>query len=133
MPLPSSLPATLAHLKQLLPPEVERVELPRALQSVAGLLRSRAQWVRDEARAVLVSMALELGPEYMPYICNVLRAALPDKGYTAHVIGFTVTAVLEAFQRVGDAAGRLDESLQLVLPLLEGDVFGEVGSGRRGG
>jgi hypothetical protein len=28
---------------QLLPPEVERIELPRAIQSVAGLLRSRAQ------------------------------------------------------------------------------------------
>jgi hypothetical protein len=56
--------------EQLLPAEVERRELPRALQSVANLLASRAQRVRDDARAVLLEMAVELGPPYMPYICQ---------------------------------------------------------------
>jgi hypothetical protein len=49
---------------------VERRELPRALQGVANLLASRAQRVRDDARAVLLDMAVELGPDYMPYICQ---------------------------------------------------------------
>lgn len=113
---------------QLLPPEVERIELPRAIQSVAGLLRSRAQGVRDDARAVLCDMALELGAPYIPYIANVLRAVLPDKGFTAHVIGFSLTAVLAALDKAGAVGpGGLDGSLELVLPLLEADLFGQVG------
>lgn len=74
-------PVALAMVKllKLLPPEAERVELPRALQGVCNLLRNRMQSVRDDARAVLVSMSAELGPSYVPYVCGVLRAALPDK------------------------------------------------------
>lgn len=86
----------LVRVLKLLPAESERLELPRALQGVCNLLRVRLQRVRDDARAVLVQMGAELGPAYMPYICNVLRSALPDRGFTAHVIGYTVHAVMEA-------------------------------------
>lgn len=86
----------LVKLLRLLPADVERTELPRALQGVCNLLTDRQQRVRDDARAVLVSVAKELGPAYMPYIVNVLRATLPDRGFTAHVIGYTLHAVLEA-------------------------------------
>eukprot|EP00879_Flechtneria_rotunda_P029016 GHRR01031270.1.p1 GENE.GHRR01031270.1~~GHRR01031270.1.p1 ORF type:complete len:207 (+),score=110.35 GHRR01031270.1:212-832(+) len=63
-------PVALALVKliKLLPPEVERVSLPRALTSIANLLRSRLQSSRDAARAVLIDMSLELGPEYLPTI-----------------------------------------------------------------
>ncbi|KIY92472.1 hypothetical protein MNEG_15491 [Monoraphidium neglectum] len=60
----------IVKLLKLLPAEVERRELPRALQGVANLLSSRAQRVRDDARAVLLDMAVELGPPYLPYICQ---------------------------------------------------------------
>ncbi|GFR52618.1 hypothetical protein Agub_g15134, partial [Astrephomene gubernaculifera] len=166
----------LVKLLKLLPPAAERAELPRALQGVANLLRSRIQRVRDDSRAVLVSMMAELGPRYLPYACHVLRASLPDRGFTAHVIGFTLHAVLEAVVKVahGESAaaaaaaavaepaegaaapsgydiekdedeeggggggervqeeeaegpvGVLDESLELCLPLVEADLFGEV-------
>lgn len=43
--------------------------------------------MRDDVRAVLVSVAVQLGPERMPYILHTLRSALPDRGYTSHVIG----------------------------------------------
>lgn len=69
-PAPHRPPWPLARRPQLLPPKVERRELPRALQGVANLLASRAQRVRDDARAVLLDMAVELGPDYMPYICQ---------------------------------------------------------------
>ena len=46
---------------------------------VCNLLKERRQMIRDDARAVLVSLATELGPRYMPYITSVLRASLPDK------------------------------------------------------
>ena len=38
---------------------------------------------------------------YVPYACHVLRAALPDKGFKAHVIGYTLHVVLEAVVKVG--------------------------------
>lgn len=64
---PLRLPCTLL---QLLPAEAERIELPRALQAVANLLRQRLQRVRDDARTVLVAMSIELGPPYVIYICK---------------------------------------------------------------
>lgn len=72
---------------------------------MANLLRARLQRIRDDARAVLVSMMAELGPRYVPYACHVLRASLPDKGFTAHVIGYTLHAVLEAVVQVGRGKG----------------------------
>lgn len=61
------------------------------------------------------------------FVCSVLRAVLPDKGFTAHVLGFTAAALLEAHVCAGVDAGQLDESLELLLPTLEGDLFGQVG------
>uniref|UniRef100_A0A7S3R808 U3 small nucleolar RNA-associated protein 20 domain-containing protein n=1 Tax=Dunaliella tertiolecta TaxID=3047 RepID=A0A7S3R808_DUNTE len=175
----------LVKLLRLLPSEVERTELPRALQGIANLLADRQQRVRDDARHVLVAVAKELGPAYLPYICNVLRAALPDKGFTAHVIGYTLHAVLDALvgklmttrksrhaaaaaaaaaaagqeaaaaaepeagaaaegneeleewaagpEEEGDggddggaASGALDDAVELALPIIENEIFGEV-------
>lgn len=45
-------------------------------------------------------------------------AACPAKGYTAHVLGYTVHAVVEAVVAVGEP-GCLDDSLLLILPLME--------------
>lgn len=55
---------------------------------------------RDDARAVLLSMAAELGPDYLPFVIDVLQSALPNRGYTAHVLGFTLHSVLAAVARV---------------------------------
>jgi hypothetical protein len=60
--------------------------------------------------------------------CSVLRAVLPDKGYTAHVLGFTAAALLQAHVAAGISPGQLDEALPLLLPTLEGDLFGSVSS-----
>ena len=49
---------------------------------------------------MLVAMARELGPTYLPFICEVLAAALPARGYTAHVLGHTVHAVVEGMHKV---------------------------------
>jgi hypothetical protein len=64
-----------------------------------------------------------------PLFCprSVLRACLPDKGFTAHVIGFTVTAVLDALASRCEVHGHLDGSVALILPLIENDLFGQVG------
>lgn len=59
--------------------------------------------------------------------CSVLRAALPDKGFTAHVIGYTAHAVLAALVAApGFTVGAIDNGVELMLPLLEADLFGQV-------
>ena len=55
---------------------------------------------RDDARSVLVTMTKELGREYLPFILDVLESALPPRGYMAHVLGFTLHAVLAALVEV---------------------------------
>ncbi|KAK9808411.1 hypothetical protein WJX73_001754 [Symbiochloris irregularis] len=95
---------------------------------VSNMLRSRLQRVRDDARSVLLSMAAELGPDYLAYVLDVLQSALPSRGYTAHVLGFTAHSVLAAMAKAhSDREGLLDECTPRVLAILEEQVFGLVG------
>ncbi|KAL4521880.1 hypothetical protein Ndes2526B_g01987 [Nannochloris sp. 'desiccata'] len=115
----------LVKVLKLLPSALMRSELPRTLQSVANLLKLRLQRLRDDARAVLVAMASDLGPEYLPFTLEVLRSALPDRGYTAHILGYTVHAVLEAVaSAAAQEPGSLDDCLPMILPVIEKDLFG---------
>jgi U3 small nucleolar RNA-associated protein 20 len=82
-------------LMRVLPTETEHWQLPKVLQTVANLLSSRMQSVRDDARSVLVKIVAELGPGYMQYVCDVLTLALPARGFTAHVLGYTLHACLQ--------------------------------------
>ena len=45
-------------------------------------------------------MVAELGALYLPFAAEVLQGALPARGYTAHVLGYTVHALLEALSQV---------------------------------
>jgi len=153
-------PVALGIVKvlKLLPDEVMRLELPRTLQKVGNLLKKRLQSTRDSARAVLVSVTTQLGPDYYPFLVEILVSACPAKGFTAHVLGYTLHATLAGLvknmtkNRIsnnsngggGDdgaigaddinmrtevvqwSPGALDDSLGLLLPLMEADVFGDV-------
>lgn len=55
---------------------------------------------RDDARNVLVAMMAELGAEYLYFAIQVLHNACPAKGYTAHVLGYTLHAILETISKV---------------------------------
>ena len=73
----------------------------QAVRSSYGALTCQLPaFLRDDARTVLVAMARELGPNYLPFICEVLAASLPARGYTAHVLGHTVHAVVEGMHKV---------------------------------
>ena len=50
---------------------------------------------------MLVTMTKELGPEYLPFVLDVLDSALPPRGYMAHVLGYTLHAVLAGLVQVG--------------------------------
>lgn len=45
-------------------------------------------------------MAVDLGAAYLPFVVQVLQSALPSRGYTAHVLGFTLHSVLDAVAQV---------------------------------
>ena len=92
----SPVALALVKLLRLLPPDVEKTELPRALRSICHLLKNRQQKVRDDIRAVLVVLAYELGPRYMPYMLQVLWSSLPNRGYTSHVVGYVAHAVIDS-------------------------------------
>jgi response regulator RpfG family c-di-GMP phosphodiesterase len=58
---------------------------------------------RDDARNVLVAMMAELGAQYLYFAIQVLHNACPAKGYTAHVLGYTLHAILETVSKVSYA------------------------------
>ncbi|KAL0018407.1 hypothetical protein WJX79_009395 [Trebouxia sp. C0005] len=120
-------PVALAMVKllKLLPQEAMTHHLPQALQGVAHLLRNRLQRIRDDARNVLVAMMAELGAEYLYFAIQVLHNACPAKGYTAHVLGYTLHAILETISK-GAAPGALDGYLDRILPVMEADLFGDI-------
>jgi len=110
----------LVKVLKLLPEARMRLELPRTLQLVANLLKLRLQRLRDDARAVLVDMSTELGPEYLPFTIEVLRSALPERGFTAHVLGYTLHAVLEGVApAAAEEPGSIDDCLPMILPIIE--------------
>ncbi|KAL0044331.1 hypothetical protein WJX82_000142 [Trebouxia sp. C0006] len=120
-------PVALAMVKllKLLPEEAMTHQLPQALQGVAHQLRNRLQRIRDDARNVLVAMMAELGAQYLYFAIQVLHNACPAKGYTAHVLGYTLHAILETVSK-GAAPGALDGYLDRILPVMEADLFGDI-------
>ena len=48
-------------------------------------------------------MMAELGAQYLYFAIQVLHNACPAKGYTAHVLGYTLHAILETVSKVSDA------------------------------
>ena len=45
-------------------------------------------------------MTVELGGSYLPFVLDVLQSALPQKGYMAPVLGYTLHAVLAGLVKV---------------------------------
>lgn len=123
----ASVALAIIKVLKMMPFSVLRQELPRTIQTVANLLRLRLQRLRDDARAVLVAMASDLGPDYLIYFVEVLSATLPNRGFTAHVLGYTVHAVLEAVsEKAAQYPGSLDDAVDILIPIIENDMFGDV-------
>lgn len=55
---------------------------------------------RDDARNVLVAMMAEIGVQYLYYAIQTLHNACPAKGYTAHVLGYTLHSILHVLAQV---------------------------------
>jgi len=48
-------------------------------------------------------MMAELGAQYLYFAIQVLHNACPAKGYTAHVLGYTLHAILDTISKVSYA------------------------------
>ena len=96
----------IAKLVKVLPASDVAAALPRALQSVAGLLRSRSQACRDDARRAFVQMVAALGPPYLPFALSVLASALPPRGIFGHVAAYTAHACLAALAEAARKRGK---------------------------
>lgn len=127
-------PVGLAVVKVLavLPLSDRTAALPGVLHTVANVLKSRHQGVRDEARKVFVAMVAELGAPYLRFGVEVLQGALPAKGYTAQVLGYTTHALLDALSH-GCAPGGFDDGLPVTLDVIEADLFGEAAEAKDAG
>ncbi|XP_057867600.2 uncharacterized protein LOC131074886 isoform X2 [Cryptomeria japonica] len=119
-----SVSLAAVKLLKLMPKGTMESELPRIIQQIANLLKSRADSVRDEARTALAACAKELGPQYLQLIIKALRTTL-KRGYELHVLGYTMNFILSKFQSSLDI-GDIDYCLQGLLEIAENDIMGEV-------
>lgn len=121
----------IVKLLKLLPRDAEAEELPKALSRVTQVLRSRSQHIRDDARRVFGQICGVLGPYYMPFVAQTLAQSLPAKGYTAHVLGHAVHTALDCSLKGAEGgfpgpSGCLDEAVEVLLPLIDAELFGDV-------
>lgn len=114
----------LVKVIRLLPKAIEAIELPKILQTISNILRSKDHDARSEARSTLVRMVVDLGEAYALPALKVLRTALQPKGYTAHVLSFTVHALLAGYGGMNKAVV-LDDAVEEVLAVIEMDIFSD--------
>jgi U3 small nucleolar RNA-associated protein 20 len=127
---PAAAAATVAVLR-LLPARDLEHDIHRVLGKMANCLRSRAQGVRDSARAALASASAGLGAAHLPSIVSLLTTRL-DRGFMVHVLGATLHSILDATIGVEDGADPedVDDALEEIVPVLDADVFGRAAQER---
>lgn len=100
------------------------------LLKLSGLLLHRVQHLRDEARTVFISVAEALGFNHLQSCLKSLISTLPQKGYTAHVLDFTLFSVLEKVTQGEVDSSEMDKVVEIVLPVLTISLFGEPAEAR---
>jgi U3 small nucleolar RNA-associated protein 20 len=133
---PAAAAATVAVLR-LLPARDLEYDISRVLGKMANCLRSRAQGVRDSARAALASASAGLGAAHLPSVVSLLTTRL-DRGFMVHVLGATLHSILDATIKTEHAEDvnpetdpeDVDDALEEIIPVLDADVFGRAAQER---
>ena len=132
---PAAAAATVAVLR-LLPARDLEYDISRVLGKMANCLRSRAQGVRDSARAALASASAGLGAAHLPSVVSLLTTRL-DRGFMVHVLGATLHSILDATIKTSPEGSRhetdpedVDDALEEIIPVLDADVFGRAAQER---
>ena len=115
-----------AKLVVLLPETITHMELPRLLTTVAQILRSRSQEIRDATRDTLVKISAILGSKYFLFVVKELSGAL-QRGYQLHILGYSLHALLQNFLPTTEV-GEIDNCVTKIVEILLNDIFGETGA-----
>lgn len=120
------VPIALAYCRLviLLPQDSRKIELPRLLTTLAHIMKSRNQEVRDTTRETLKKIAKMIGGSFFYFIVKELVGALQN-GYQQHILSYTIYSLIEAmideFQ-----ADDLTLCMDHIVPVLFNEIFGLV-------
>ena len=120
--------SAVVSLLRLLPEQDLDADIGRVLGKIANCLRSRAQGVRDSARAALAAAAKGLGCKTLPQVVQLLSNRL-DRGFMTHVLGATLFSLVDACVH-GAAPDDVETALDEIVPLLDADIFGRAAEER---
>ena len=120
--------SAVVSLLRLLPEQDLDADIGRVLGKIANCLRSRAQGVRDSARAALAAAAKGLGCKTLPQVVALLSNRL-DRGFMTHVLGATLFSLVDACVH-GAAPEDVETALDEIVPLLDADIFGRAAEER---
>ena len=120
--------AAVVSLLRLLPARDLETDIGRVLGKIANCLRSRAQGVRDSARAALAAASSGLGAAHLPRVVGLLSGRL-DRGFMTHVLGATLHSLLEACVPGADPED-VEDALDEIMPIIDADVFGRAAEER---
>lgn len=110
----------IASVLQSLPEDIKAGDVTSLITALAQILKSKAQDVRDMARATLVNIAASLGHVYLDIVLKELRAAL-TRGPQLHVLAFTAHALLARLATTAEAAV-FDAAVDNVAAIVYDDV-----------
>ena len=120
--------AAVTSLLRLLPARNLETDIGRVLGKIANCLRSRAQGVRDSARAALAAASSGLGAAHLPRVVGLLTGRL-DRGFMTHVLGAALHSLLEACVPGADPED-VEDALDEIMPIIDADVFGRAAEER---
>ncbi|GAA5994163.1 hypothetical protein JCM5350_006337 [Sporobolomyces pararoseus] len=118
VPVAEGINSVIQHI----PGDTKDVQETALLMSLAQLLRSRDQHVRDLVRLTLANIVVANEKDTLSRAVKELRKALA-RGPQLHVLAFTVHALLVRLAENPDNVD-FDDALQQTVPVLEDDIFG---------
>ncbi|KAK7022825.1 hypothetical protein SK128_011863 [Halocaridina rubra] len=116
------LALALVKLMKKLPSKVLDANVNSVLMKLITFLKSQSQTIRDEARAMLVKIMVELGGQYLAWLVRDLRSIL-TKGFQTHVLVYTLHGVLSQMRLVLKS-NDVDACLIDMIEICKEDILG---------
>lgn len=114
---------TIVQLLQKLPSNLLERNLPSLFTKVCTFCRSKLESVRKLTRETLQKIMSTLGARYLGVLTKEMKTLL-SRGFQAHVLAFTLHAVLVAL-RESFSKGDLDHCTLELVDVFSEDLFGE--------
>ena len=121
------VPIALSVVKVLkkLPVGALEEHLLGLLSTICGLLKSKEQRTRNEAKLTLVKLLNELGVQYVDTVITELRRSLRE-GFMLHVLGNVIHAMLVSLPE----NVIFDKPASQIVEVMTEDIFGDVAKQR---